>query len=116
MWHQGEKDSFNIEDVELYHNRFMNMMSSLIKELNLPESIPIIIGELGEFVGDFDGGKCKYFRDINATLKNLSQELANGGFVSAKGLTCKNDGIHFNSKSYRDFYLKAAQKNESFIQ
>lgn len=103
LWHQGENDSIHVEDVEQYHDRFINMISSLLKELNLPPDIPIIIGELGNFVGDYDGGKCKYFRDINATLKNLSQELANGGFVSAKGLICKNDGIHFDSKSYREF-------------
>ncbi len=117
LWHQGENDSHRIEDVELYHDRFMNMISSLIKDLNLPSNIPVIIGELGVFVGEYDGGKCKYFRDINAILKGLSEELENGGFVSANGLTCKDDGIHFNSKSYREFgkryfdiYLKTVQK------
>lgn len=120
LWHQGESDSIHIEDVEQYHDRFMNMISSLIKELNLPEGIPIIIGELGEFVGDYEGGKCKHFRDINSILNALSKELKNGGFVSAEGLTCKNDGIHFNSKSYREFgkryfevYLKTVQNENT---
>lgn len=117
LWHQGENDSINLEDVEQYHDRFVNMITSLIKDLNLPESISVIIGELGEFVGDYDGGKCKYFKEINTILKGLSKELPCSGFVSAKGLTCKNDGIHFNSKSYREFgkryfdvYLKAVEK------
>ena len=103
LWHQGENDSQKIEDVELYHSRFMNMISSLIKDLDLCESTPVIIGELGEFVGDYDGGKLKYFKEINKVLIGLSEELACGGFVSSKGLTCKNDGIHFDSKSYREF-------------
>ncbi len=103
LWHQGENDSHYIEDVEQYHDRFMNMISSLIKDLNLHETIPVIIGELGEFVGVYDGGKCKYFMEINSILKGLSEELENGGFVSAKGLVSRSDGIHFDSKSYREF-------------
>lgn len=103
LWHQGENDSVNIENVNLYHDRFMNIITTLFKDLNLPKNTPVIIGELGEFVGDYNGGKCKYFKEINSVLKNLSEELENGGFVSAKGLTCKNDGIHFNSASYREF-------------
>lgn len=103
LWHQGENDSHNIEDVELYRERFLNLFSHLFKELNLPKEIPVIIGELGEFVGDYDNRKCKYFKEINAILNNLSEEFPCSAFVSASGLTCKNDGIHFNSKSYREF-------------
>ena len=103
LWHQGENDSTNKEDVELYHERFMHMMSSLIRDTNLPASTPIIIGELGEFVGSYDGEKCKYFKEVNSILRELAAELPSGAFVSAAGLTCKEDGIHFNSASYREF-------------
>ena len=68
---------------------------------DLPENIPVIIGELGKFVGEYQNGKCKYFNDINRTLKTLSEEY--GTFVSAEGLACKEDGIHFTSASYREF-------------
>lgn len=117
LWHQGENDSLEEEDVRLYHQRFMKMINSFIKDLNLSEDIPIIVGELGDFVGEFRNGSYKYFRDINATLKTLSEELPRGGYASAKGLTCKADGIHFNSKSYRELgkryfkeYLEAKNK------
>ena len=117
LWHQGESDSHRIEDVELYRDRFMNMITSVINDLCLPKNIPIIIGELVEFVGEYDGGKCKYYKEINIILRKLSDELLYGGFVSSKGLSCKNDGIHFNSKSYREFgkryfevYLKTVKK------
>lgn len=103
LWHQGENDSINPEDAKLYHDRFMNMINSFIKDLNLSDDIPIILGELGDFVGTFRNGSYKYFKDINKTLKSLSEELACGGFASAEGLTCKADGIHFDSKSYREF-------------
>lgn len=121
LWHQGENDSMNRDDVGLYRDRFMNMISSLIKDLNLPDNIPVIIGELGEFLVDYADGKLKYFNEINIVLKDLSKELQCSGFVSAKGLTCKDDGVHFSSKSYREFgkryfsvYLKTVE-NENFI-
>ena len=101
LWHQGENDSHNIEDVDLYSKRFKNVMDTIKKELNLSQEIPVIVGELGEFVGNYADGKCKYFKEINRILQELGNEY--GGFVSAKGLTCKDDGIHFNSKSYREF-------------
>ena len=59
--------------------------------------------------------QCKYFKQIKQFLQNLSKEY--GIFVSAKGLTCKSDNIHFNSKSYREFgkryfdaYLKVTKQ------
>ena len=103
LWHQGENDSHKKEDVIEYHNRFMNMMTSLIKDLNLPDDIPIVIGGLGDFLDVYADGKCKYFREINAILEDLSKQLPRGGFASANGLTARCDGIHFNSKSYREF-------------
>ena len=101
LWHQGENDSHFEEDAELYAERFKKLMDTLKGELGLDDNVPVIIGELGEFVGGFAGGKCKYFKRVNGTLKELGKEY--GGFVSAEGLTCKEDGIHFNSASYREF-------------
>lgn len=117
LWHQGENDSFYLENVQRYRDRFLNMLHSLIEKLQLPKNIPVIIGELGEFVGTYNNGKCQYYKEINKILKGLSEELPCSAFVSASGLTCKNDGIHFNSKSYREFgkryfkaYLQAVRK------
>ena len=103
LWHQGESDAHTEQDVRLYRERFMNMITSLIKDLNLPENIPVIIGELGKFVGEYQNGKCKYFKEINTVLKDLSDEVSGGAFVSSAGLSARFDGIHFNSKSYREF-------------
>ncbi|MEE0946352.1 MAG: sialate O-acetylesterase [Acutalibacteraceae bacterium] len=103
LWHQGENDSGSIENVEAYYDKFFNMINSLIKDLNLPHDIHIIVGELGDFVGEYKNGKLKYYKDINSVLHKISSKLEGGGIVSAKGLVCKNDGIHFDSKSYREF-------------
>ena len=101
LWHQGESDSSAEYDAKNYYERFKNTMDTLKGELGLSEDVPVIIGELGSFIAEFKDGKCKYFNDINRTLKTLSEEY--GTFVSAEGLACKDDGIHFTSASYREF-------------
>ena len=101
LWHQGESDSSIEDDAKNYYGRFKNTIDTLKCELGLSDRIPVIIGELGAFIAEYQDGKCKYYDDINRTLKALSEEY--GTFVSAEGLTCKEDGIHFNSASYREF-------------
>ena len=103
LWHQGESDCKQEEDADQYHDRFLRMINSLKKDLALPP-VPVIIGELGEFMEQYNNGALKEnYRKINQTLNALAHEIDRGGFVSAKGLTCKSDGLHFNSKSYRTF-------------
>lgn len=106
LWHQGENDCYTQEDAELYHERFMNLFSSLFKDLNLPQNTPVLIGEIGDFIKEHDGGRCKYYKQINSALKGLSKELECSGFVSSKGLTCKEDKVHFDSKSLREFGVR----------
>lgn len=101
LWHQGENDSIDLSDVKKYEERFKNTIDSLKKELNLSSEVPVIIGGLGDFVGAYQDGKCRYVKEINNILVELSKKY--GAFVSAEGLTCKEDGIHFNSASYREF-------------
>ncbi len=103
LWHQGESDSGDRNRVNSYREKFLTIINTLFAELNLPDTTPVIIGELGEFVGTCMDGKLKYFSRTNEILEDLSKEIKAGGFVSAKGLTCKEDGIHFNSASYREF-------------
>ena len=102
LWHQGENDSASMEDVRAYRERFENMISSLKKDISLPDNIPVVIGELGDFVGGYQNGKLKYFRETNKILNEISRDFDNVAIASADGLTCKNDGIHFNSASYRE--------------
>lgn len=101
LWHQGESDSDTMENVSLYRKRFLTMLSSLIKDLSLPSNIPVIIGELGDFVGSYKGMDLPYYQEINKTLNALAEEFDHIAIASAQGLTCREDGIHFNSASYR---------------
>ena len=68
------------------------MLNTLIEKLQLPKDIPVIIGGLGDFVEVYKGGWMKYYKELNAVLKGLSEELPCSGFADASGLTCKNDG------------------------
>ena len=103
LWHQGESDSVHEEDRDNYHDRFMNMINGIKRDLDLPDDIPVLIGELGDYLDVYKNGACKYYKDINTILRNLSGELKCGGFVSAKGLAPKEDNLHFCSSSLREF-------------
>ena len=113
LWHQGENDSYTEKDAALYHDRFLTLFSSLFRDLSLPERTPVLIGELGAFVAEHDGGRCRYFTRVNDALYRLSGELPCAAFVSAEGLTCKPDHAHFDAPACRTFgvrYFREYQK------
>ena len=89
--------------IKLYRERLENTLLSVIRDLSLPESTPIIMGELGEFVGRYRDGACSRYTEINAIMHEFASDNKNVAVASADGLTCKEDGIHFNSASYRVF-------------
>lgn len=47
---------------------------------------------------------------MNVLLHTLQNELPLCGIVSVKGLKLKDDGIHFNSKSYRELGKRNFEK------
>jgi len=106
LWHQGESDCNDAENRDLYHDRFLHMISTLKKDLDLPENIPLIIGGLGDFVKEYKDGSYIYLDDINTILKAFSNEIENCAFAPATGLPCKYDGIHFTSAAYRELGLR----------
>lgn len=102
LWHQGENDSKRAERAEHYEKNFMSMITELKKELGL-EKIPVIIGELGAYLADYENNMFAYLDSVNGQLKHIAETNENFAFVSSKGLTCKDDGVHFDSKSLRIF-------------
>lgn len=103
LWHQGENDSGSEEDVQNYRAGFLTLLAALKKDLSLREDIPLLIGGLGDFVSSYDQGRLKYSGKLNEVLQGLCDELPSARFVSAEGLVCKYDGIHFDSASCREF-------------
>lgn len=105
LWHQGESDSGSMENVALYRKSFLNMLVSLKKDIGVTD-VPLIIGELGDFVKYYKAGKYAFSDEMNKVLHALSEELPDCGIASAKGLECRADNIHFNSASYRELGLR----------
>ena len=106
LWHQGENDCYNSEIANKYHDRFMNVYTQLYKDLNLPQNTPFIIGELGDFCRFSENGALKALDQVKETHLKLCKKLPNAVFVSSKGLTCKEDNVHFDAKACREFGIR----------
>ena len=121
LWHQGENDSIFEEDAKTYKERFAKMITQLRKDLGR-EELPVIVGELGKFASNFQGGKLKYISVVNDALKAMPTSIENCEFVSSEGLTDRGDDIHFNSASYRIFgqryyeaYLRCVKLQQIYL-
>lgn len=101
IWHQGESDCKNDELVDAYKDKFKRLMSSLRRDLG-DETLPIIIGELSENISDAWQVGDRPIK-LNKLFHELADEIPNCRVASAKGLTLKADGIHFDAVSGREF-------------
>lgn len=105
LWHQGESDSkpgFS----EFYEMRLRNLIERFRKDLGNP-SLPVVIGQLGQF----EAKPWTHHRIIiNDAHESVARDTPLVSFVSSDGLTPKDDIIHFDSPSLREFgkrYAKA---------
>ena len=106
IWHQGESDSTN--DPQVYHDSLVTFFNSLRQDLGNPE-LPIVAGELSDKIGEQWYASKAYDR-TNRIIHRLEWELPAFSVASALGLTLKDDGIHFDSKSLRAFGLRYLDK------
>lgn len=109
LWHQGESDSYSMENVEAYEGRFFNMLDTLIAQLELSENIPVIIGEITEKRVDH----WPYSPEINRVLHRIAESRSNIAIAAATDLDIGPDNIHFTAASYRVLgcrYFEAYQK------
>ena len=107
LWHQGCQDTVTEEDAFAHKERTRRVFDGFRE--NFGEEIPIIVGALGEFVAKIS----PYAAVINKGLEELCAEMPNCAFVKADGLACKEDGVHFNSVSYRELgerYFRAYRR------
>lgn len=102
LWHQGEHDSIHESDAKTYKERFLKMITTLRGKLG-NNNIPVVVGELGEFIKNYNNGIMKWADTVNEALIKISSELNNCSVASSKGLVHRGDGLHFNSASYRIF-------------
>ena len=105
LWHQGESDSYG-ERYKTYEDKLISLFKHLREELNAPD-IPILIGELGHYLGEVGFGKSAVeYKQINEILSQVAHSEKNCYFVTSKGLTANPDGIHINALSQRKFGLR----------
>lgn len=105
LWHQGESDSYG-ESYKTYEDKLLLLFKHLREELNAPD-IPLIIGELGHYLGESGFGKSAVeYEQINQILSKVAHTEKNCYFVTSKGLTANPDGIHIDAISQRKFGLR----------
>jgi len=110
IWHQGESNCRYLNNSE-YRALFLNVMTSLRRDLNA-EHLPVIIGELSEKTTWGFGDKVP---QMNLLLHELQKELPLCAIASAEGLELKEDGIHFNSASCREFGKRYFEKYKELV-
>lgn len=107
LWHQGESDSNNKRNAFSYYDRLIDIVNSMRTDLK-SKTVPVILGQLGEYLAihpDFP-----YWSIVNDSLERASRTLPFCGFVPSKNLRDKGDGLHFDSKSLREFGKRYARE------
>lgn len=101
LWHQGCQDTSTVELATQHFERSVVVLNAIREELGA-KALPLLVGELGSFVRL----KTDNFDIVNNGLKRLPDVLDKTAFVSAQGLTCNQDGVHFDAASLRTFGLR----------
>ena len=104
LWHQGESDCLAPEQLEAYPARFLRVMEGF--RARLGEDVPIVVGELGYPENGFTGTPAELLRAFNRRLPALAARPPRCAVASAEGLTCRGDGLHFDTPSLRAFGLR----------
>ncbi len=99
LWHQGEADANDEERAITYRIRFAKMIAALRKDLNA-ESVPVVLGQLGEFLAEKSYAQLARINSEHATIPFYVPLSA---FVSSQGLKDKGDQVHFDTPSLKEF-------------
>lgn len=103
LWHQGESDCTD-EKISLYKERFTLIMDTLRNQLGMPD-LPIIIGELGEYLGEhekWENIRVKHPR-VNEKLREIAESYHNCAIASGEALPSNPDKLHFSARSLDEF-------------
>ena len=109
LWHQGESDSHTQEDADAYERKFTVIMNAIMRELNIAD-VPLVLGEVGEFAGGYQDGRCRFFPTVNAALHRIAESRPHCAIASSAGLKPREDNIHFDSPSCREMGRRYFEK------
>jgi Carbohydrate esterase, sialic acid-specific acetylesterase len=102
LWHQGENDSIHEADAQSYGKRLSEMIQDLRAELG-QTNLPIVVGQIGEFLYTRQENKTPYAKVVNGALLAIPQTVPFTACVKSEGLTAKADEVHFNTESQHEF-------------
>lgn len=101
LLHQG---CSNTNDKE-WPLKVKKIYDDLLHDLHLKaENTPLFAGEV---VSEGVGGVCA---SMNKIIRILPETVTNSYSISADGLPCANDHLHFNAEGYRELGRRYAQK------
>ena len=119
LWHQGESDCAP-DLYPYYEEKCTYIFNSLRKDLDLSPDVPFVVGGLGDYLKDCqDSPVFANYIYVNEALKQMAASNEYIGFVSAQGLTCNSDYLHFDARSLRVLgkrYYEVFKKMNPFIQ
>jgi hypothetical protein len=101
LWHQGEAECGEETRARSYSARWWAMMNALRGELGAGD-VPVMVGELGEFLVGRADGKQPFAQVVNEQLALIPLRGRRAIFVSAAGLGHKGDDLHFSSAALRE--------------
>ncbi len=97
LWHQGEGDSKPAR-AGAYAENLTGLIARFRRDLGVPD-LPFIIGQLGRFSEAPWNEEKKLVDKAHRTVAERDPHVI---FVSAEGLGCKEDLVHFDARSQRE--------------
>ena len=73
LWHQGESDCLHGEQVRTYPERFIEMITSMRRDLGVGD-IPVVIGELSELI-DPKYNRSEYLGAMNENFAEIARRI-----------------------------------------
>ena len=120
LWHQGESDCKEGQ-YPLYEEKLTVILNAFRERLNLHD-VPFLLGGLGDFLARrTQSPHLANYPHVNEALMRVAEKHEWIGFVSAEGLSCNADNLHFSAAALREFgeryyeeFLKLENKNKIF--
>lgn len=99
VWHQGETDVSRGSAGDIYVSRFYQMIERLRRAMNADDTVPVIVGELGQWEWE----KKELIDAFNeGTLPRLTETVPNCHKIESDGLECRSTNHrdpHFSRES-----------------
>lgn len=107
LWHQGENDSSDKGLAESYGKRLSEMIHDFRTDVG-QTNLPVVVGQIGEFLYERGPDKTPFARTVNEALKQLPGMVPHTACVESHGLDHLGDKVHFNTESQHEMGRKYA--------